>query len=704
MRRSTVRGGDNDPLLPRNRSNNTDGYEPASGRGGGGYSGALVGILSVLVIGFLGWAIATTVVMTQRVDPPCSKKCADVDIPCESICTNFAVIGGGTTGNSVANKLSENGYLYVDVFEAGDNYVNDPEISLVGDVFKFETLPFREPYRYHFSPICQTQYDFASNLYSKNFYATSGRLVGGSSSLNDMWLVRGSVEFWTELETLTGGTGKFAPDSVYEIFRNLEYLDPSPVYTPDATRGTNGVIKAETIPTMLNTMDDNHIIAQTISSSLGIPYQTTTGYNNENGILGGFPAVDMLFDFNTSNPQLRWSSQKAFLNSSVVDPQTLTGVGGRKLRVHTRSTVRRLLFHPIIPTKVIGIEYSDRANVLRTAYVTNEVILSAYYRDAMILQRSGVGPQTVLQQAQVTPVAINENVGRNWKTHPVLLLVFLYGNMTGTLEDPPIPSGLSNTFVADPILGSPTQRGYHMISVSYPSIMGFYDFQLRQQSAGNISIYTSDLNQEAKLVTNTNTNPMDLESWRAHIRQVVLSLTAFDPNIIPLNIDNTTLYNDALLDQWIRDAALVDGTVYHNYASCRMGVNASIGAIDTNFRVYGVTGVRVCDTQSFPFPTDGNPGLAAMGLGQICANTILGIPPPQPPAKKKKNIEIVKKQQTKTTHQHASRAMTNQEQYNAIVNYFEKARETMSSSDAERVISSIQSTQRWQQLCALYCQ
>lgn len=689
-------------LLPRRRiEKDPPGYSRLDGTAR--YPVALIGFLVTLLILFLAWGITMSVLFGQRVPAPCSKKCGDLDIPCESICTNYAIVGAGAAGASLANKLSESGLFYVDVFEAGDNHINSPEISEVGDVFKFETLPFREPYRYHFSPICQTQYDFDSGLYAKNFYATAGRLVGGTSSLNDMWQVRGSVEYWTELEALTGGTGKFAPDSVYELYKNIEYLDPSPVYTPDTTRGYNGAIKIDAYPNVLNPSEDGHVIAETIAASIGLTYQTTMGYNNEDGVLGAFPAVDFLWDFNTSSPLLRWSSQKAFLNASVVNQLTLTGVNGRKLNVHTRSTVRRLLFHPFVPTKVVGIEYSDWANVLRTAYVTHEVILSAYYHDAMILQRSGIGPQSVLQQAQITPVVINENVGRNWKTHPVLLLAFLYGNMTGVSDEPPIPSGLSNTFPTDSVLGSPSQRGFHMISVSYPFVMGFYDFQLRARSLGNISIYSSDLNQEGKLVTNTNVEAVDLESWRVHIRQVVLGLTSYDPNIIPLNIDNTTLYNDALLDQYIRDAMLEDGTVYHNFASCQMGVNSSVGAIDTNFRVYGATGVRVCDTQSFPIQTDGNPSLPAMALGQICANTILGIPPPQPPAKKRSSNSRKPAVATKRRQRVESRALTTLQQYEAIVNYFAKARETMSSTDSERVISNIKSTQKWQELCALHC-
>lgn len=670
------------------------------------YTNWVLAIIAFLLL--VGFILALTLGLTLRDPKPCETQCNGVTIGCDEICTNYIVVGSGTAGTAVAYKLSENGTFAVVVLEAGDNYINDDTVQNVGDGVRFEPLPFQEPFKYHFSPITQTVFDFASEIYGRVTYANGGRLVGGSSHINDMWQVRGSVEYWTELQALLGGDPKFDPDSVYEVYKQIEWLKPSPnVYTPDATRGTDGTWKLETIPTALDLNDDTHIISQTMAGALGITNQLSLGYNDPAASIGAFPNTDMLYDFNNTSPRKRWSSQHAFLDASVVNQQTLIGVAPRRLQVRTRSTVRRLLFHPNIPTKVIGVEYSDgqNGNQIKRAYVTNEVILSAFYHDAMILQRSGVGPSAVLQNAGIAPVAINENVGQNWKQHPLVGLAFLYSNLTGVNSvDAPILSGLGNVFVEDSVSGSPGQRGYHMISASFPSVMVFFDFQLRQQSFGNISIYTNDLNQEGRIVTGVNSNAVDLESWRAHLREVVLGVLAFDPNIVFLSFDNTTLYDDNLLNQWIIRNILPDGSANHNFGSCQMGVNSTYGAIDTDFRVRGITNARVCDTQSFPRPTDGNPSYPAAALGIICGNTIAGVPPPQPPAKKRRRVEkAVTKKTPPKPRTHSTRAMTSQEEYNAMVTLFEKIKMTMSPGDATQLVANLKEQAKWKELCALYC-
>lgn len=141
----------------------------------------------------------------------------------------------------------------------------------------------------------------------------------------------------------------------------MEWLADANVYAPDATRGqTENSVKVQVRPRILNTSDDSHLISELFANSLGYSWPNTIGANDPAATVGAFPSIDMLYDFEaTADPIIRWSGQKAFLNDTVVDQETLAGVGGRKLRMLVRSTVQKILFHPNDPTKAVGVQYLD---------------------------------------------------------------------------------------------------------------------------------------------------------------------------------------------------------------------------------------------------------------------------------------------------------------------------------------------------------
>lgn len=306
-----------------------------------------------------------------------------------------------------------------------------------------------------------------------------------------------------------------------------------------------------------------------------------------------------------------------------------------------------------------------------------------------------------MAEAGITPRVINEHVGRNWKIHPIVALAFLYPNMTGVTnpEDGIFNSGAMNTFVQDSVLGTPNQRGFHLISVSYPYVLAFFDFQLRAQTTGTISVYSDDPMQHAKYDPNIYGNPVDLLSFRTHLRSIVPDLLASDPNIISLSLDNTTLYDDDLLNAWIVENTIINSPT-HSYGSVRVGTGPSNGAIDIDFKVFGTKNLRVCDSSVFPDPTDANPSLSCAGLGQICALSMLGLPVPTgakkkfmpklPFAKAKKNVPPPKK-----------RSMNDLQMYEAIVNYFNQVKAT-TPANADQIIAAIQKNEPWKSLEAQF--
>lgn len=689
-----VRYSDRTPLL------NGDKGGPAAG----GLTTLNVILIGLLVLACIG-IVLTGVLMNVFYRAPCTKACGDISIACDELCVTDIIVGGGTTGLSLANALSANATRNVLVLETGGNHVDEPLVLSPGNGLFFESLFLIEPYRYHYDMSTTIQFGI------DQMHARSGRVLGGTSTINDCLMFKGSYHFWDELEAWTGNTGRFEHATVYEILKNIEYLNATEVYTPDATRGlTENPWKIEVVPRILNTSDDVNIMAQQFANALGFPYPPLGGPNDPSVTVGVMPFADMLYDFNaTVDPIVRWSSQKAFLNASVVDPDTLTGLGGRRLQVLTNSMVEKILFHPNDPTRAVGVRYRDPEGVRRNAYATSNVVVSAFHHTPQILQRSGVGPAAVLSDAGIPAQVVNEHVGENMKTHNYLTLVFFDPSMSGVSNaaDGPLVSGFGNVFVEDTILGTAGQRGYQYITVTFPYILAAFTFQLNSSSTGSIRVYSDDPNQVGKIDINMFGNANDIISWRTHLRSVITAMETANPGVFCLSIDNATLFDDNLFEQWLYQNTNYENPMAHTYGTARLSADATSGAVDPEFRVWGAKNLRVCDTQVFPNPTDGNPTYSAAGMGQICARAMMGLPP-SPSAKKRTHVAAhaparAKVPATKKAKTHARTTPTfSRQDYDNIVAFFNSIKLKMSPSDARQVIAGIQATEMWRTLVAQY--
>lgn len=692
MRRYGGRSLEREPLI------NNPGEGAAAGGGLTTLNTVLIGLLLIALLGI----VLTGTLMGVLYRAPCTKACGDLSIDCADYCVTDLIVGGGNTGLSLAKALSDNNTRNVLVLEAGGNHVDDPLISSPGNGLFFESLYLQEPHRYHFQRLTTLQ------LGRRQISSISGRLLGGSSAINDCLMFKGTPRFWDDLEARTGNTGRFASETVYEIFKSIEWLNASDVYVPDATRGhTENAWKLQPRPRVLNASDDTNAIAQVFASALGYTYPNLVSYNDPAATVGVFPHGDWLYDFNaTLDPIIRWSAQKAFLNASVVDPDTLVGVNGRRLRVLVNSPVQKILFHPNDGTKAVGVEYLDEYRVKRRAYATSNVIISAFMNTPMILQRSGVGPAAVLADAGITPQVINEHVGEHWRTHNYMPLAFLVPGLTGVAspEEGPLISGLGSIITEDTVLNTiPGQRGFQYVTISFPNIMAAFVFQLNDPTEGYTHVYSDDPDQIAKMESNAFGNASAVVSWRTHLRQVA---AAIQPGALLLSIDNATLWNDAAFEQWLYDNTDYVNSLAHSYGMARLSADSETGAIDPEFRVWGAKNLRVCDSHVFPEPTDGNPSYALAAMGQICARAILGLPPSPSGAKKRApsrhaTTGPLPPKQTKKAAAARTVTMTQQD-YDHIVAFFDSVKTKMSPSDAQRVIAGIQATEMWRTLVAQY--
>jgi len=629
-------------------------------------------------------------------------------IPINDTLVDYIQIGGGTTGVPLAWKLSQDPANSVLVLEAGDDQRNNLDANDMGDGLRMGVLYLTDPYRYYY------MYDTVFQLDTKYLTTIAGRALGGSTQINDKYQVKGDPEFWDEQDlVMSGGSGVVNGDNMYRVFKEIEYLRPSPVYVPDSSRTlTENPWQIMVSPTSLNLNDDCHIIMSTLAGALGIPYGLTVGYNDPTSVLGAFPSNDLLYDFSKTNtisgPLIGWSPAKAFLNSSVVDPITLTNLVTRRLVVLTRATVKRLIFHPYDPTMLIGAQYIDKDGVIRRAFARKATILSMWNNDVALLQQSGIGPASVLADAGITPRVINENVGCNWKIHPIVPQVCLFPNVTGiNTEDPVIQSGFASAFVEDPISGGAGKRGFHLISVGFPGVMAFFQFHLRAQSLGTISVYTDDPEQPPKFQPNIYSHPDDVLSWKTFMRTFIPSVQAYDPNIMCISIDNTTLFaEDGTFEQWLIDNT-DPGSPTHGYGACRMGASISDSVVDKTFSIHGIKKGKICDSHVLSLPTPGNPSYPLAAMGIICAETILGNQVPAPELKstakhapkyprRKYNANTVPLSAAHKSRGHVTHRDMSQSQYEASIAAIENISNSRLSADKKQIlINGIMNTHMW---------
>jgi choline dehydrogenase len=579
---------------------------------------ALLIFLGVLAaLGMLGYLVH------RETTEECMKDCGSVSIPCSTDCVDFIIVGAGAAGCAAARRLSDDGTYSVLVLEAGeDNYddaaINDPDNAL------FElTANYFTKYFWQMETIPQT------SVGDRIFKYTNGRILGGGTSVNGLQVTRGTAAYWDEIDDMLGNPGTYSAANMFLTFKDLENFSSSGHWFPGPTRG-DGTLTSQTwavVARPVNESDDSAYLISTMSAGYGIP--EIDDYNDPDTPLGPFRYWQLQERWDDTPDFRRETSQKAFLGPTVMDPLTYLGVGTRQLRVRVRSQVLGLIWDPSDGTHCVGARYVDNNNpdnqvgTVRAAYARHTVIMSANLFDAMYLQLEGIGPAATLAAAGVAPRVINERVGRNCTNHVGVGFVFLAPNVTGdnpdTLPGDLYPGG--GAFTEDPSqFGTPGRRGMQHIFLTLPGIFIDFMIQTTPLSQGTLDIYDKDVLKPPRVDMGYFTNPDDLEIMRDSARQFYANMNGEDPSIVSAQLNLTEWADNTTLNEFILENMAF---AHHWSGSCRMATSSEEGVVDVRNRVYGTTGLRVCDTSIFPKIVDNNLGTPATAIGDICARLLL---------------------------------------------------------------------------------
>ena len=527
---------------------------------------------------------------------------------------DFLIVGAGSAGCVLANRLSENPANRVILLEAGGRDLN-PWIHIPVGYFKTLHNPNTD-WSYKSEP--------DAGLNGRALDWPRGKTLGGSSSINGLLYVRGQKEDYDRWAQR--GNRGWSYDDVLPLFKRSEAHENG----ADDYHGGDGGLSVSLIRAK-SEISEAFIDA---AVELGVP--RTEDYNGAEQEGAGY-------FHQTARNGFRCSSARAFLNPAKKRPN---------LEVITHAHAESLIFDPDEPHRVIGVQYSCKGQTQEARLNPGgEVILSAgAIGSPQILELSGIGRGDVLKSAGVQVRHELPGVGECLQDHLQIRLV--YEVNTQTLNDAvnrfiprmgiglnyvmfrkgPMSLGASQVCIfaksMDGLETPDIQFHFQPLSADKPGIE-MHPFsgitssvcQLRPESRGHIHISSPNASDYPKIVPNYLSATADqLCAIRAvKFARAMTTTKALSPFIIREHIPA----NNPQTDEELLDCARnISQTIYHPTSTCRMG-HDDLAVVDDRLRVRGIDGLRVADASIMPDIVSGNTNAPTIMIGEKASDMIL---------------------------------------------------------------------------------